>query len=74
MELPINEIPRCIKEGAAFMSPTKATTHQEHPYAFIWKNLQPAEMELPSYSLPVVPFEQSTLARGAGVPEETDAL
>ena len=50
----------CIREGVTFMSTQTNITEEVHPYSYLWKNLQPTKMELPPYTISVVPFEADT--------------
>lgn len=53
-----HQMPPCAKEGSGFMSDQPFQTEHEHPYAYIWDNLQKTTLRHAPYSVCVVPFER----------------
>lgn len=54
----IDERPPCVKEGVSFMADRSIVTHHDHPYSYLWENLDTTNLESPPYSVDVVPFER----------------
>ncbi|MFJ2900355.1 AAA family ATPase [Streptomyces sp. NPDC087218] len=49
-------LPPCVIERGGFMSPTDHTVRRTHPYQWFLKDLQPADLAVPAFSVHAIPY------------------
>lgn len=64
--------PPCVREGVTFMSPGSTFAVADHPYSYLWKNLQQTKMKITPYSIAVVPFERMLKESASDIAQEWD--
>lgn len=57
-DIGVDDLPPCVSEGVGFMADDPIVTQHDHPYQFLWENLETTTLRSPPYSVNAVPFER----------------